>query len=321
MPHDPQPLDLDAIDAVTAAATPGSWEVELEQCDCSDGLCSHGTYVAAVYANGERRNEFVDFSDADWQFVIRARTAMPAMAGEIRRLRAELATAHEQAARTDRQFDQVLRERDDLHDIADKLAYAVAPEEIIGEHSSMNDPWENALDLITPMAEVDKLRVQIATARSEAFREAAEALYAQAQRLAGEYNDSDILHEDGPAATVATWKRAAEKVRALPAAVETHVVADDSDDPEHIDDCPGCEDTLPAWLAQRFDPRSPDWEQLSDDDRAYWEHHARAVRRAVARNGFKATQAGADDEGLSGPCDCGEGAVHYTDADCPAARP
>ncbi|MDK1477051.1 hypothetical protein QNO07_27270 [Streptomyces sp. 549] len=26
------------------------------------------------------------------------------------------------------------------------------------------------------------------------------------------------------------------------------------------------------------------------------------------------------DEGLSGPCDCGEGAVHYADADCPARR-
>lgn len=26
-----------------------------------------------------------------------------------------------------------------------------------------------------------------------------------------------------------------------PAAEETHVVADDSDDPEHVDDCPGCE--------------------------------------------------------------------------------
>ncbi|MFF7829776.1 hypothetical protein ACFZCM_31625 [Streptomyces rochei] len=26
------------------------------------------------------------------------------------------------------------------------------------------------------------------------------------------------------------------------------------------------------------------------------------------------------DEGLSGPCDCGQGAVHYTTADCPAAQ-
>ncbi|MFF8910611.1 hypothetical protein [Streptomyces olivaceoviridis] len=46
-------------------------------------------------------------------------------------------------------------------------------------------------------------------------------------------------------------------------------------------------DTLPAWLQQRFDPRGADWEQLSDDDRAYWQHEAAAVRRAVTRNGFK----------------------------------
>lgn len=27
---------------------------------------------------------------------------------------------------------------------------------------------------------------------------------------------------------------------------ETHVVADDSDDPEHVDDCPGCDPATPA---------------------------------------------------------------------------
>lgn len=46
-------------------------------------------------------------------------------------------------------------------------------------------------------------------------------------------------------------------------------------------------DTLPAWLAQRFDPRGPDWDNLDANDRNYWEHHARAVRRAVERGGFK----------------------------------
>ncbi|MYW46352.1 hypothetical protein [Streptomyces sp. SID161] len=61
------------------------------------------------------------------------------------------------------------------------------------------------------------------------------------------------------------------------AAVEAHVVADDSDNP----------DTLPAWLAKRFDPQGAPWDGTSDDDRAYWEHQARAVRRAVARGGFK----------------------------------
>ena len=35
-----------------------------------------------------------------------------------------------------------------------------------------------------------------------------------------------------------------------PVAEETHVVADDSDDPEHVDDCPGCEAfTLPGHVA------------------------------------------------------------------------
>ncbi|MFI8351260.1 hypothetical protein [Streptomyces sp. NPDC085596] len=106
--------------------------------------------------------------------------AAAAMADEIRRLRAGLAEARDQAARTDREFEQVIRERDNLHDIADSLAYAVAPENVIGEHSSMNDPWENALDLITPAAEVDKLRRQISAVlpapvdRAAVLREAAD---------------------------------------------------------------------------------------------------------------------------------------------------
>lgn len=46
-------------------------------------------------------------------------------------------------------------------------------------------------------------------------------------------------------------------------------------------------DTLPAWLYQRFAGGVPAWEFLDDGDRAYWEHHAAAVRRAVERGGFK----------------------------------
>lgn len=46
-------------------------------------------------------------------------------------------------------------------------------------------------------------------------------------------------------------------------------------------------DTFPAWLARRMDPRGPKWDAMSDDDRSYWEHEARAVQRAVARDGFK----------------------------------
>ncbi|MFI9154531.1 hypothetical protein [Streptomyces sp. NPDC053367] len=82
--------DLDQIEARANAATPGPWTLELEQCDCSDGYCHHGTYVSAIYAEGERRDELGDFSDDDWRFVIHARTDVPALVAEIRRLRAAL---------------------------------------------------------------------------------------------------------------------------------------------------------------------------------------------------------------------------------------
>jgi hypothetical protein len=46
-------------------------------------------------------------------------------------------------------------------------------------------------------------------------------------------------------------------------------------------------DTLAAWLANRFDPNTLPWDGMSDYDRSHWEHEAAAVRRAVARGGFK----------------------------------
>lgn len=59
-------------------------------------------------------------------------------------------------------------------------------------------------------------------------------------------------------------------------------------------------DTLPAWLHWRFGTRgqhAQTWEALTDDDRAYWEHQARAVRRAVDRGGFKQPAAAAQQGG------------------------
>jgi hypothetical protein len=64
---------------------------------------------------------------------------------EIDRLRRE-------ARENDRALSQTIDERDSAQDMADKLAYAIAPLEVIGEHSSGNCPWENALE------EVHRLR-------------------------------------------------------------------------------------------------------------------------------------------------------------------
>lgn len=77
---------------------------------------------------------------------------------EVKTLRSQLATAERQNRQLDQALGETIDDRDQIHEMADKLAYAVAPEEVIGEHSSMNCPWENALELITPMVEVDKLR-------------------------------------------------------------------------------------------------------------------------------------------------------------------
>lgn len=56
----------------------------------------------------------------------------------------------------DEQMDeQTLRERDQYHAIADELAELIAriTGVQIGEHSSMNCPWENALQAGTEYAE------------------------------------------------------------------------------------------------------------------------------------------------------------------------
>ncbi|MEU3522352.1 hypothetical protein AB0E62_00490 [Streptomyces sp. NPDC038707] len=52
-------------------------------------------------------------------------------------------------------------------------------------------------------------------------------------------------------------------------------------------------DTLAPWLHRRFGTRGQhgqSWDALSDEDKAYWEHEARAVRRAVERGGFKRSE-------------------------------
>lgn len=55
-------------------------------------------------------------------------------------------------------LDEVKRDRRHLGQVLDEFATAVAPADVLGEHTPDNQPWRNALDLITPMAEVDQLR-------------------------------------------------------------------------------------------------------------------------------------------------------------------
>lgn len=69
------------------------------------------------------------------------------------------ADAHE------REMIEVITERDALRDVADALAAAIAPAEVLGEHSSANCPWQNALDYAAerrPTPPSDDLRERVA---------------------------------------------------------------------------------------------------------------------------------------------------------------
>lgn len=59
--------------------------------------------------------------------------------------------AHTEVASLTEDLAAVMAERDDFHEWADRLAYAIAPQEVIGEHSAMNDPWRNALSLVADL--------------------------------------------------------------------------------------------------------------------------------------------------------------------------
>ncbi|MCX5365885.1 hypothetical protein OG864_45125 [Streptomyces sp. NBC_00124] len=70
-------------------------------------------------------------------------------------------------------------------------------------------------------------------------REDVDALLAYIRRLQGQrkYLITQLAKRD---AESGDGDRALREFLAADPAEETHVVADDSDDPEHVDDCPGC---------------------------------------------------------------------------------
>jgi hypothetical protein len=54
-------------------------------------------------------------------------------------------------------------------------------------------------------------------------------------------------------------------------------------------------DTLPHWLYVRFGKGPIAWHELAPGEQDYWTHEAAAVRRAVARGGFKQPEPAAND--------------------------
>jgi len=78
----------------------------------------------------------------------------------------------------DKDFTQALTERDEYHDMADKLAEGIALhfDGDIGEHSSSNSPWDRALDLLDSAACSETMR--LSEPRQLPGQEARAAIYA-----------------------------------------------------------------------------------------------------------------------------------------------
>lgn len=87
--------------------------------------------------------------EADAEFIAHARTDLPALVQEVKRLRGE-------RDHYEKQVTAAITERDSVEEWADKLAEASGE---VGEHSSHNNPWLNGLE------NIEKLRADNARLR------------------------------------------------------------------------------------------------------------------------------------------------------------
>ena len=77
-------------------------------------------------------------------------------AGYLDDYRAEVERLERVASKEERAHLATIDERDRLHDVADNPAGALAPPDVLGEHSHANDPWQNALDYAAELARRDQ---------------------------------------------------------------------------------------------------------------------------------------------------------------------
>jgi hypothetical protein len=202
-----QQLDLDAIETRKNAATPGPWERYAEYGPHFVANIT-GPYLRGV---GDLNFGVGDQAAADEEFVKHAREDVAVMAAEIRRLRTE---------------------RDELRGKFAEAAASVA-EQVLRygqrqrEHNADREELEHLRTALTEIRHLHKdspmgpCPVCIDADAAAAGGDGLVAYPCPTARLAGA-KDCDPPH-------------------ARTAPEEAHVVADDSSDPEHTDDCPGCE--------------------------------------------------------------------------------
>jgi len=110
-------------------------------------------------------------------------------------LRAQLASAvaerdeaRKELGRERMAHSNTISQRDAAEDAADGLAYAIADQEVIGEHSNLNNPWANALEQL----EIQQTELDAATARADELAARVEALEARMKGMDRIIDECDI---------------------------------------------------------------------------------------------------------------------------------
>lgn len=124
-------------------------------------------------------------------------------------------------------------ERDRLERLLDQFAYAVAPVEVIGEHSSGNDPWQNALDMLAPASERDeqqrraeRAEAQLAEAREQLRLANIDAVTNEAQLNAADKKIEDISSSlDRVRQTATEWQNPDGETGVYAPAIGAHLLA------------------------------------------------------------------------------------------------
>lgn len=73
----------------------------------------------------------------------------------LRTLLADREQLRVEEVRLTRALTETVDERDRAQDYADRLAAAIAPPDVLGEHSGGNNPWDNALNHASDLGEYD----------------------------------------------------------------------------------------------------------------------------------------------------------------------
>lgn len=138
------------------------------------------------------------------------RSVVPEPSAEVDELR-------EQIEKLEADLGQQIDRTEELHNIADRLSWAIAPMSEVGEHSSANDPWENAIEYAEsrvwaePQGEPSDAQKSADEARAHALHDAFWAVHV------GRFHGRDAEHGvDTFYAGTNAAKRAIESLHGVP---------------------------------------------------------------------------------------------------------